>query len=451
MNFTSAEFLCFFPIICIVYSYLPKKKLWMWLLGASFFFYLCQSPWTAVLLVSTIYITFVAAGKIYRSEDESVKKLWLWGTVIFCIGLLLIFKYARFHPVGISFYTFQTLSYVIDVYRGKIKPEEHPGYYALFVSFFPQLVAGPIERSERLLPQLKTLSAPKADDIRYGVGRMVQGFFKKLVVADALAVFVDRVYSDPSNMAGPSVVVGTVFFALQIYCDFSGYSDIACGAARIFGVRLTENFDLPYFATSIRDFWRRWHKTLTDWLTEYLYIPLGGSRKGIYKQCVNIMIVFLCSGLWHGGSLHYVLWGACHGCYLVAETLWERGRKGRENFWDRIPKTWKQLVTFLLVCFAWIFFRAEGVKEAFTMIRNLPFGWSIRGVKEMTTILQMKAGDVLQLALGLWCVKLLDERKDFIRGKYRIFGLYIIITAILLAWLLVLSNNAGNAFIYFQF
>lgn len=451
MNFTSAEFLCFFPIICIVYHYLPQKKLWMWLLAASFFFYLCQSPWTVILLVSTIILTYVSAGKIYRAESEAGKKRWLWGTVIFCVGLLLVFKYAKFHPVGISFYTFQTLSYVIDVYKGKSKPEDHPGYYALFVSFFPQLVAGPIERSERLLPQLKTLSAPKAEDLSYGVGRMAQGFFKKLVVADALAVFVDRVYLKPSNAPGPAVVVGTVFFALQIYCDFSGYSDIACGAARIFGVHLTENFDLPYFATSIRDFWRRWHKTLTDWLTEYLYIPLGGSRKGLKRQCINMMIVFLCSGLWHGGSLHYILWGACHGCYLVVETLWEKGMKEKGSFPDYIPVPVKRLGTFGLVCFAWIFFRAASLKDAFTMIRNLPFGWSVQGIKEMAMLLQMQFGDILQLVLGLWCVKLLDERKDFIQGKYRTLGMYFLLTAILLAWLLVLSNNAENAFIYFQF
>lgn len=452
MNFTSPEFLCFFPVICAGYALLPKKKVWMWLLAASLFFYLCHSPWTVLLLISTIGISYFGALGIARTEATKKRRLLLWTVVIFCVGMLVFFKYRRFQPIGISFYTFQTLSYVIDVYRGDIEAEENPGYYALFISFFPQLVAGPIERPSKLLPQLKAIEAPKMRNLTWGVGRMARGFFKKLVVADFLAVFVDRVYGAPAGANGIAVVAGTLLFAFQIYCDFSGYSDIACGAARIFGITLMENFDRPYLAQSPRQFWRRWHISLTSWLTDYIYKPLGGSRRGTAVQCVNIMIVFLCSGLWHGGTWNYVIWGLCHGAFVAAETLLERycPHPGDHRHAKAVSLI-KQAGFFLLICFPWIFFRAENLRDAFCMIQNLTTGWSLEGFSQAVRLLQIKLPDVLQIVLGLCCVKAMNERTELSWEGKNALGFYFLVSAVMIAWLFLLSRGGNSAFIYFQF
>lgn len=455
MNFTSPEFLCFFPVICIGYALLPKKKVWMWLLAASFFFYLCHSPWTVLLLVSAIGVSYCGALKIARTEESKKRKRIMWSVVVFCLGALIFFKYWHFHPIGISFYTFQTLSYVIDVYRGDIEAEENPGYYALFISFFPQLVAGPIERPGNLLPQLKAIEGPKMSDLTYGIGRMAQGYFKKLVVADFLAIFVDRVYGTPRQANGLAVLTGTIFFAFQIYCDFSGYSDIACGAARIFGIRLMENFDSPYLAKSPRQFWRKWHISLTGWLTDYIYKSLGGSRRGSIRQCINIMLVFLCSGLWHGGTWNFCIWGLCHGAFVTAETLLENknSRTGKHSHqrYGKIQAALRQTGFFLLICFPWIFFRAGNPEDAFCMIKNLAAGWSVEGIRQAGALLQIKITDVVQILLGLSCVKVMNEKKELLGRGRNVWGLYFLLTGVLLAWLFLLSSNRESAFIYFQF
>lgn len=460
MNFTSLEFILFFPLVCLGYRLFPvRMRLWL-LLMASYLFYLCDSPWATLLLLFATFVSYRAALRITGETTEKGKKLWLMAAVGVCLGMLVFFKYTDFFlPIGISFYTFQTLSYVIDVYRGEIKAERHFGYYALFIAFFPQLVAGPIERPENLLPQLKRMTSEmecgrvsvRQRDMISGLFRMLCGFFKKLVIADYLAVFVDRVYGAPAQANGFAVIFGTVLFAFQIYCDFSGYSDIACGGAKMLGIRLMENFNQPYLARSVQDFWRRWHISLTGWLTDYIYKPLGGSRRGMTRQCINIMLVFFCSGLWHGMAWHYVVWGLLHGVYLVAETLWRNktgdrsaGAAGKRNGLRRAR-------TFLLVCFAWIFFRASGVNEALLMIGKLGSGWSVSGVKEAWSLLGMSGTDVLQIVLGIGCMALMNQKKDICNAKYRALGCYYLVMAVLLAWLVILSGDGGNAFIYFQF
>ena len=455
MNFVSLEFLILFPLICIGYALLSEKRIWIWLLGASLLFYFLHSPQAAGILLTMIVVSYCVSLKIAAEPEERRKRLWLWAYVVFGLTVLIFFKSSGYPPVGISFYTFQTLSYVIDVYHRKIQPEKHLGYYALFVSFFPQLVAGPIERPEKLLPQLRTPAKINWENLLCGVERITVGFFKKLVVADCLGVFADRVYQAPGEANGIAVAVGTVFFAFQIYCDFSGYSDIACGAARIFGVRLTENFDMPYLAPSPRQFWKKWHISLTNWLTDYVYKPLGGNRKGLAVWCINIMVVFLCSGLWHGWGLHYVIWGVCHGIFLVAEVLlvnYSRVRKmNAASGGGRVMYGLKCAGTFFQVCFSWIFFRAECTADAFAMISNLFSGWSAEGFRQAGELLQMKWLDLFQILLGLLCMYNMDKKKDNLNLRRSALGLYFIFTAIFLAWLILLSSGAGNAFIYFQF
>ena len=326
MNFTAPAFVLLFPIVLALHWMLPPSRRWVLLLAASLGFYAVGSPQALPLLAGITLGTYAAALGIAKSKTQTAKKLWLTCAAILCIGCLCLFKYAGIFrtdvplllPAGISFYTFQTLSYVVDIYRGRLMPERHPGYYALFVSFFPQLVAGPIERSTALLPQLHAQERRMDSS---GWLWMVRGFAKKLLLADTAAVFVDSVYASPADASGPAVLLATLLFAGQIYWDFSGYSDIAVGAAALLGVRLSRNFDHPYRADSLRDFWRRWHISLTRWFTDYVYIPLGGSRRGTVRLAVNTMVVFLLSGLWHGAALHFVVWGGVHGALLLLEKV----------------------------------------------------------------------------------------------------------------------------------
>ena len=313
MSFNSMEFAIFLPTVFLFYWVLPHRFRWLLLLAASYLFYFWWDFGAGFLLMSTTLVSWLCARNIHQAGHPWARKLYLCLALAVCLGCLGIFKYAGFFaplagldltlkillPVGISFYTFQTVSYVLDVYRGTAAPEKHFGYYALFVSFFPQLVAGPIERSERLLPQLKQRRQFREVDFAAAGQLLLTGYFKKLVVADYLAPLVDQVYAAPDVASAPEILIATVLFGFQIYCDFSGYSDIARGAAKLLGIDLMENFRLPYSAASIRDFWRRWHISLTSWFTDYVYIPLGGSRKGLLCQIRNVLIVFLLSGLWH--------------------------------------------------------------------------------------------------------------------------------------------------------
>ena len=342
MLFNSLQFLIFFPIVVLVYFIIPVRIKKFWLLAASYYFYMCWNAKYAFLILASTVITYFSGLLLERIKNNNtydsdrktrLKKYVVAGSFILNLGILFYFKYINFAidtlqklfglvhielnvpafdiilPVGISFYTFQALSYTMDVYRGEIYAEKDFFQYALYVSFFPQLVAGPIERSKNLLKQLAIPQPFDFDKARDGFLLMLWGYFLKIVLADRIAIVVDTVYTDYEKYPGWYLIVATVLFAFQIYCDFAGYSTIAIGAAEILGIKLMENFNAPYTAESVADFWKRWHISLTSWFRDYLYIPLGGNRKGKIRTYLNRMIVFLLSGLWHGASLHFVMWG----------------------------------------------------------------------------------------------------------------------------------------------
>lgn len=469
MNFLSAEFLLFFPAVLAGLRLLPRRGRWALLLAASLLFYLCAAPWTVFLLGGTILLSYGCARGIEAAANNAVKRFCLALALAGCLGCLLVFKYLNFAlgtaaallgrpapvvklllPVGISFYTFQTLSYVIDVYRGTCPAERHLGYYALYVSFFPQLVAGPIERPGRLLPQLHALPTPTAADWAEGGRLLLRGYCKKLLLADFAAPFVQQVYAAPGAYAGPAVAAATALFALQIYCDFSGYSDIACGAARLMGIRLMENFRQPYAAATVREFWRRWHISLTQWFTDYLYIPLGGSRCGLPRHCCNLLVVFLASGLWHGANWTFVAWGGLHGLYLVAELLLEHAAPRLNHPRTAAGLALRRGVTLALVGLAWIFFRAGSMAEAATLLRALCAGWG--QLPLLPGQLGFGPAQLAWLLAALAAVQGLEAppcpARPPLRQGLRVFFL---VNACGLAWLAQLAAGTENVFIYFQF
>lgn len=408
MLFNSLEFLIFFPIVLVVYYVVPNRIKYLWLLVASYYFYMCWNAKYAVLILGSTIITYVTGLLLERVKGKETYKrhrqVFLKLVVAVCftanLGILFYFKYFEFAsellrrvfamisidisaptydillPVGISFYTFQALGYTIDVYRGEIYAERNFFKYALFVSFFPQLVAGPIERSKNLLTQLAQPKKWDFDNLREGSLLMIWGYFLKIVLADRIGRFVDNIYRDYDTYTGYYLLIATVLFAFQIYCDFSGYSNIAIGAAKILGIDLMDNFESPYLAGTVSEFWRRWHISLTSWFKDYLYIPLGGSRKGKVRTYINKLIVFLASGLWHGASISFVIWGGINGLYQVlGEVLLPvRNRMVRIlklNVTSFGTKLIRVLCTFVLVDFSWIFFRANSTKEAVTIIHNM--------------------------------------------------------------------------------
>ncbi|MCH5279926.1 MAG: MBOAT family protein [Lachnospiraceae bacterium] len=408
MLFNSINFLIFLPIVVLVYFIIPKKIKYLWLLVASYYFYMCWNAKYALLIFASTVITFISGlliEKIKNSNYEATKQIRLkkWvvaGSFVINLGILFWFKYTNFAlsiltrafsyihvqlnaptfdiilPVGISFYTFQALSYTMDVYRDEIYAEKNFFKYALFVSFFPQLVAGPIERSKNLLKQLSIPKKFSFEEAREGLLLILWGFFLKIVLADRIAIFVDTVYGDYITWSGYYLILATMLFAVQIYCDFSGYSTIAMGTAKILRISLMENFDAPYLSTSVADFWRRWHISLTSWFKDYLYIPLGGSRKGKLRKYVNKMIVFLVSGLWHGASISFIVWGGLNGIYqIIGEMLQPLRDKAvsvlhlnRESIGHKLAHI---VGTFVLVDFSWIFFRANRLKEALAIIKSI--------------------------------------------------------------------------------
>lgn len=475
MNFNSFQFLIFYPIVAVLNYVVPRKYRWIPLLIASYYFYL---SWNAKLFFLILFTTAVsyASGLLIEKKPKQ-KMLWMIISIVSSLSVLFFFKYYNFVagtignffgadltlqlvlPVGISFYTFQTLSYSIDVYRGTIKAEHNFFYYALFVSFFPQLVAGPIERPDNLLPQLKEEHKFNSSDLYIGAKRMLAGFFKKIVVADTAAIYVNAVYNNPGETGGLAIIIATVLFAMQIYCDFSGYTDIAIGCARIMGYRLMQNFDRPYSAQNIRDFWARWHISLSSWFKDYLYIPLGGNKKGYKRQLINLFIVFMVSGLWHGAEWTFILWGLLHGVYRVVGEL---TYKKREKLYKSIGidtnkpiiRMFRTSITFVLVCFAWIFFRANNTKELLLILKKL---FTSFGVSTFASELGLTFSGALIMILAIVIMVLLDRKLTLPEytspsGAKMLGGtsLYIL-WAILLAWLLLLASNGSSAFIYFQF
>jgi alginate O-acetyltransferase complex protein AlgI len=496
MLFNSLRFLLFFPAVCGLFFATPHRWRWLLLLSASYLFYMGWRPEYLALIVLITLTSYVAARVMDAAKSERTRLLALLVNLGVCGGVLFLFKYLSFAlrsvnalssqlgldaalpywhlilPVGVSFYTFQTLSYSLDVYLRKRRHDNHLGVFSLYVAFFPQLVAGPIERSTNLMPQFYEHMYFDYDRAVSGLRYMLWGMFKKVVVADNLARFVTAAYGDPSSVSGGALLTATVFFSFQIYCDFSGYSDIAIGAARIMGFRLMRNFDAPYFSRSIAEFWRRWHISLSTWFRDYLYLPLGGSRGGQLFTYRNYMIVFLVSGLWHGAAWTFIIWGGIHGALLVGEDLMRRwfrrpGHQGIRTLTTQglLPSTIRRLVTFSLVTLSWVFFRARSLAEALTILRRiggflaaLPgmlFTLDRHGLSQSALVGQRRVSLLVALygILVLVVGDLLLRSPRFMacfRSSHHCFRLVVYFA--LLMSILLLGNYADESpFIYFQF
>ena len=400
MQFNSLDFLIFFPLVVLIFFLLPHKLRKYFLLLASVYFYICFVPKYFLIAMFTMLVDFFGALLIDKFRDKKwLKRTFFITGLILNLSVFIIYKYLGFIgdtinffgaminletvylpeliiPIGISFHTFQSMGYFIDAYKGKIKVERNFIDFTLFLMFFPQLVAGPIERYSNLMDQLKAKHTFKAENLSIGGRHMLWGMFKKVVVADSLAWIADAVFDHPEQFSGFGLVIGIVCFAFQIYCDFSGYSDIAIGAAKIMDIDLMKNFDTPYFSSSTPEFWRRWHISLSTWFKDYLYIPLGGNRVSKPRWVLNQMITFVASGFWHGAGLTFVAWGALNGVYIVISRFTKplRDKLKQLTRLEKLPwltKPFSILVTFCLICFTWIFFRAEDFSDAAYIISNI--------------------------------------------------------------------------------
>ena len=496
MLFNSFDFIVFFPIVLFIYFIIPRKIRYIWLLVTSYYFYMCWNARYALLLFTSTVVTYAVALMMrHWKENVLLKKSMVVTSLVINLGILLFFKYFNFVfdsiekilsktgmsfqapvldillPVGISFYIFQAVGYTIDVYRGKIEPEKNLLRYALFVAFFPQLVAGPIERSGNLLPQLQKVHELKLWNpkrIQQGALIMLYGYILKMVIADRAAIYVDTIFDSMlySNYQGFQMAIAVVLFSLQIYCDFGGYSYIAMGAAKIMGFELMDNFKMPYLARNIKDFWDRWHVSLTTWFRDYLYLPLGGSRKGVARKYINIFIVFVVSGLWHGAAWHYVVWGMLHGCLRITgeitsklrERLYARLHFRRDTFAVMLSQT---IVTFAMVSLAWMFFRGESVRQSLDLIRQM-IGvynpWILTDGSLFTLGLDAKEWNVLLIGIAFLLIvdifryKKVDLVSFFMEQNlwFRWILFYVGIIIVVLFGVYGARYNAAG-FIYFQF
>ena len=476
MLFNSLKFALFFIVVFAVYWLVPNRYRWVVLLTASCFFYMSWSAVYILLLLLLTAVSYFAAILIEEKHTKSAVSLSIAAVLI----PLLVFKYLGFlsetlsgvlsafsinlhpltlkllMPIGISFYTFQIIGYLADVYRGDIKAERHFGYYALFVSFFPQIISGPIGRAGSLIPQYREEKLFDSSKAFYAVKLMVWGFFKKLVVADNLAVFADVVFADVTSYSGFSLVLASLFYTVQIYCDFSGYTDIARGVAGLLGIDLPLNFNVPYLATSLKEFWARWHMSLSTWLRDYIYIPLGGSRCSKTRSCLNIVITFLISGLWHGADWSFVLWGAMHGLIQAFEKLAGinpyRGSGKLKRFARAVP-------VFIFVSLAWIFFRADSVSDAFYVISHLftgissPGAYISGGISAVAGLRKIRLLIIIFLyILPVAVFDTLSLRGDVIEKlssvskpvRYAVYFAVLLLTTLF-------ASASGVSFVYFQF
>ncbi len=476
MLFNSFEFILFFPIVTFLFFVFPYKYRWMLLLTSSCIFYAFFKWEYIFILLFTIIIDYYAG--IWIHKTQGVKRKWALATSLVAnIGVLALFKYYYFiidnfnavsykinqthydplwHfilPIGLSFHTFQAMSYTIEVYRGNQKVEPNFGIYALYVMFYPQLVAGPIERPQNVLHQFYEKFDFDYDRVKSGLRLMLWGMFKKVVIADNLSVFVDQVYGDLGKYQGMPLLIATLFYSVQIFCDFSGYSDIALGSARVMGFKLMKNFDRPYSAKSISEFWKRWHISLSTWFRDYLYIPLGGNRVNTFRKYFNLFLVFMVSGLWHGASWNFVIWGALHGFYQIMGQLTKNFQtKFFGLFGNKLSAALQNIMTIALVVFAWIFFRATKFSDAKYVIKNM-FVSSSHSFKEIIALIGTQNLVVVLFGIlilefvhwmqskrdmGLW----VENRPKWQRWSIYYFFLFFIIT----------YGYFGEVqFIYFQF
>lgn len=478
MLFNSIHFLVFFPILVFVYYKVEQKSRWLVLLLASYYFYISWEPAYILLIIFSTVIDYFVGKQIFKTALKTRKNILIMLSLSLNLGFLFFFKYYNFisdtlnfffeylsisyrigHlnyllPVGISFYTFQTLSYSLDIRRGLLEPETHFGKFALFVSFFPQLVAGPIERAKDLLPQLNNPKQLNYNNIRVGFVLILWGFFQKLFIADRLALYVNPVFDNIEDFSGTRLWVASYFFAFQIYCDFAGYTNIARGCAKVLGITLSINFKQPYLSSSISEFWRKWHITLSSWFKDYVYIPLGGKKVKASRHFLNLMLVFLVSGLWHGANWTFVVWGGVHGLLIVLETL----KRRRINF--KFPHIINVLFTFHIAVIAWVFFRSESLNKAILFFQkmfqfrldNLTqigfFKIGLYDIKEIDIFLSFISILIL-ISVGL-IEKFRNERIESLilnQKKYLRWFIYYF----LLFSILELGVFQSQQFIYFQF
>lgn len=463
MIFNSIQFLVFFMVVTIGYYQLKKQNARVWLLLlASCYFYMTFVPVYVLILLFTIVIDYFA-GIVISSSSGRNRKLWLVVSIIANSGILVFYKYFNFllsniepiisyafpHydlpylniilPIGLSFHTFQAMSYTIEVYRGKQPPERNFVVYALYVMYYPQLVAGPIERPQNMLHQFHEFKQYDWNNLKEGLARMMWGFFKKVIIADRVAIVADHAFANYGSMSSGALLIGAMLYSIQIYCDFSGYSDIALGSSQVMGIRLMENFKQPYMARGISEFWERWHVSLSTWFRDYVYIPLGGNRKGEVRRRMNVFIVFLLSGLWHGANWTFIAWGAIHG---VLVTLFPKTPADSVKY-KYLKRAILIAVNFILVTFCWVFFRANNISEAVTYI------YDILRLQGGSSYLGLSVTEVLFAAL-FTVVMMVRENKygNHFISKDLLFWVYMII---MIAFCYFFGVFGENQFIYFQF
>jgi alginate O-acetyltransferase complex protein AlgI len=462
MLFNSLQFLVFFGFVTCSFYLVPVKWRWILLLLSSCYFYMVFVPEYILILLFTIVIDFCAGHLIERSAGKT-RKLWLILSITANLGILLFYKYFNFFnvnashllscigvsnpvkalqiilPIGLSFHTFQAMSYTLEVYRGNQRAEKHFGIYSLYVLFYPQLVAGPIERPQNLLPQLKESSPFNRIVVQDALLRMAWGFFKKVVIADRLSVLVDDCYAHTSGHNIFTLWIGVFFYAIQIYCDFSGYTDMALGAAEVMGIRLMENFNAPYLSASLHEFWTRWHISLSSWFKDYVYFPLGGSRKGWMKHLRNLVIVFLLSGLWHGPNWTFVLWGLLNALYLIFELLVVK----RITFFS-LPRTLKIVLTFVVVSLLWVFFRSPTIQGAWYMLNRL---FSFSGA--LTPETGMNTTELVFCLMLIACLFLKERYTQLFLNTSQLRFYCLLSLLVALSYVFGIYNQ--KQFIYFQF
>jgi len=482
MFFNSINFAIFLPIVFVLYWFVTNKSLKLQnilLLFSSYFFYACWDWRFLFLLMFSTLLDYYTGLKMAETDNKKAKKAWFWLSICINLGFLGVFKYYNFFaesfaaavsnfglqvnpwtlkvilPVGISFYTFHGLSYVIDVYKGRIEAERNFIDYSVFVSFFPLLVAGPIERASHLLPQIKKERVFNYEQAVDGLRQILWGLFKKVVIADLCAVYVNTVFNDSVNYSGSTLLIGAVLFTFQIYGDFSGYSDIALGTARLFGIDLLRNFAFPYFSRDIAEFWRRWHMSLSTWFRDYLYIPLGGSKGGTWMKVRNTFIIFIVSGFWHGANWTFIIWGLLHALYIMPSIIFNTNRKNLDivaqgKYFPTFKEFVSIVITFSLTVFAWIFFRSDSVEHAMTIIVKV-FSKSLFSIPHMADI-GLKPNLIILLIVFL-AIEWMGREEQFAIAKFGLklpktirWGFYYAIV-----YAIFYFAGSEQQFIYFQF
>ncbi|MGV9012077.1 MAG: MBOAT family O-acyltransferase [Flavobacteriales bacterium] len=463
MLFNSVDYLLFLPLVLVLYHLIPKGYRWVMLLVVSYYFYMCWKPFFAVFMLISTLVDYWAAMLMEDAKDQRTKRRYMAASLVVNLGLLFFFKYMNFFaynteallgkfnvfydspvldiilPLGISFYTFQSLSYTFDVYKGKDKAERHFGYFALYVCYFPQLVAGPIERAGHLIPQLRNNAPATQDDIKYAINKILLGFFKKVVVADNLAPFVNQLYSNVPSASGLQYAIAAVLFTVQLFCDFSGYTDIAMGSARLMGVRLMDNFNRPFLTTNLNASWARWHISLTTWIGDYVYRPWIRSSPG--KAWIITICTFVLIGFWHGPTWNFVMFGLFHGIAMVLQRMYIK-IKPLQAFNNSAPmRVFWTVWNSSLIIFSCIFFR-NNVTDAFAVIQHIFTDFRL-------SVADLRSGYFAEMVMGVFFAALAVATTLFPRSmRFKYDNVYVVC---MLVVIFAFGSDARNQFIYFQF